>query len=480
MNSIKKSLFSGIFYTALAKYSGVLINIIIGAILARLLSPDEFGIVAIILVFVTFFNLLADFGIGPAIIQHQEISNNDIKSIFSFTLIIGFVLAGLFYLSSGLISRFYKEPALINVSRLLSVSVLFFSLQIIPYSLAQKSLKFKTIGLITLIIQIFSGTIAIILAYKGYSYFSLVFKSVVTSILTFIAFYVATPVKISFSISYSSLKKISRFSSYQFLFNFINYFSRNADKLLIGKFLNTEALGFYDKSYQLMMLPVQNLTHVITPVLMPVLAKHQDNKILIYNNYIKIVKLLALIGFPLSVLLTFSSTEIIYTLFGQQWQNSIPVFKILAFTIGIQMILSSSGAIFQTVNRTDLLFYSGIISSIFTLTGICYGIFFGKSLISIGYGILLAFYFNFFQGFYFLIHVALEISYRKFLRELIFPLFVGISIIPFMLLVDQININSMLLSLILKTLICIIITSILLLIFPKKRIEIIGIIKNKK
>lgn len=426
MASIRKSFTTGVLYTALAKYSGIFISIIIGAILARLLTPDEFGIVALVTVFVSFFNLLSDFGIGPAVVQNQSLTDEDIQSIFSFSILIGIILAGIFFLIAPFIAKFYNKPELIQVSRVLSLSILFFSWQIIPYALFQKALKFKQIGLITLGVQLFSGIIAIILAYAGFSYYALVVQSILVSGITLVIFFILNPIKIAFKVQKKSIEKIIRFSSFQFMFNFINYFSRNADNILIGKFFSSSALGYYDKSYRLMMVPVQNLTHVITPVLMPVLSKFQDDKRMVVDAYSKVTKLLATIGFPLSVFLYFSASEIIYILYGAQWEQSIPIFKLLALTVGIQVVLSSTGSIFQAVNRTDLLFYSGLLSAIFMVGGICYGIFVGKSLESIGYGLIVAFIINFFQSFYMLIHVALKESVKTFFKPFFFPILTSV------------------------------------------------------
>ncbi|MFV0590281.1 MAG: lipopolysaccharide biosynthesis protein [Draconibacterium sp.] len=426
MSSIRKSLTTGVFYTALAKYSGVFFSIVIGAVLARLLTPEEFGIVALVTVFATFFRLLSDFGIGQAVVQNQKLTKQDIQSIFSFSVIFGIVLSVVFYLAAPFIANFYKERALINVTKLLSLSVLFASVQIIPKAISQKNLKFKQIGIVTVIIQVVCGITAIILAYNGFSYYALVYQSIISSALTLIVFYLLNPIKVVFKIRMEAVKKIIRFSTFNFLFNFINYFSRNGDNLLIGKFLGSTALGFYDKAYRLMMLPAQNLTHVVTPVLMPVLAKHQDDKELIYNTYSKVVKILATIGFPLSVLLFFSAHEIINLLYGPQWELSIPVFKIIALTIGIQMIYSSAGSIFQAVDRTDLLFIYGVIGAILLLSGISYGVFIGKSIEAVGYGILIAFILNFFIVFYMLIHLALRNSYFTFLKNFIYPLIISL------------------------------------------------------
>lgn len=450
MVSIRKSLSSGIFYTALAKYSGIIISIVIGAVLSRLLTPEEFGIVALVTVFVGFFNLLSDFGLGQAVVQNQSLNDKDVHSIFSFSILLGFLLSGLFFLAAPLIAGFYDEPELINVSRLLSLAILFYSLQIIPKALFQKALKFKQIGLITVSVQFFSGVIAIILAYAGYSYYALVIQSILVGGISLIIFYSLKPVKIEWRIQLSAIKKIIRFSSFQFMFNFINYFSRNADNFLIGKFLGSASLGYYDKAYRLMSMPVQNLTHVITPVLMPVLSKYQDDKNFVFNSYLKVVKLLATIGFPLSVFLYFSAGDIIHILYGPQWTQSIPVFKLLALTVGIQMVLSSSGSIFQIVNRTDLLFISGFLNAITMIGGISYGIFIAKSLEAVGYGLIGAFCFNFFVGFFFLVHKALKKSLRTFLKAFGFPLFIAMVLLVFLWIFATIEPSSIVLAFIVK------------------------------
>ena len=428
MASVKQKLASGISYTAITKYSRIFISIFIGAILARLLSPAEFGLVALVTVFISFFYILTDVGIGPAIIQNKKLTETDLQSIFSFSILIGFTLALILFLLSHNIAAFYNDKQLIGIVKLLSLTVLFSAFKIVPNALLLKKLKFKEVGLITISVQLFSGIFAIILAKKGFSYYALVYKSIFDGFFTFLFFFWLSPIKLKFKIRKNSINKIIRFSTFQFLFNFINYFSRNADNLLIGKFIGPKSLGFYDKSYQLMMIPVQNLTHVITPVLHPVLSDFQNEKNKIYNTYVKAVKLLATIGFPLSIFLHFSANEIIFIVYGSQWEQSVPIFKILALTVGIQMVLSSTGAIFQAVNRTDLLFYSGFLGAFFMLSGICYGIFYEKSLESIGYGLIVAFIINFVHGFYFLIKVALGFSLSKFLKIFYFPLFISTAI----------------------------------------------------
>ena len=453
MVSIRKSLTSGVLYTGIAKYSNIIFSIIIGAILGRLLTPKEFGIVALVTVFVTFFNLLGDFGISKAVVQNQKLTKYDIQSIFTFSIVFALTLGTLFFFSAPFIAKFYSETELIKIAEFLSISVLFHTLQAIPKAQLEKALKFKQIGLITVSIQLITGIIAIILAYKGFSYYSLVIRSILNGVFLFVFFYLLSPIKIVFNINWSAINKILRFTIFNLGFNFINYFSRNGDNLLIGKFLGSASLGFYDKAYRLMMLPVQNLTHVITPAMVPIFSKYQDDQDVIYKAYFKVVKILATIGFPLSIFLFFSAQEIINIIYGPQWDQSIPIFKILALIVGIQMVYSSAGSVFLSINRTELLFYYGLISSFIFISCISLGIFWGNDLVSVGYGIIIGFTLNFFIVYYMLVHVALKKSLIHFLKGLIFPVFMSIFMIPPLYLFTRHQSMNIYFSLIIKIII---------------------------
>jgi len=470
----------GIFYTAISKYSGVIITIVITAILARLLTPAEFGVVALVTVFIGFFNLLGDLGIGPAIVQTRDLTKEDIESIFTFSAVMAFILALIFFLSGNMVSSFYEEPELIPLVRLLSISVFFNILSIVPRALNKKELRFKQMGMVTVGVQTLAGVLAIILAINGFSYYSIVFQNILTGFLLFALFYYLYPVAARFRINKAPLKRIAAFSTYQFAFNFINYFSRNLDNILIGKYLGPAALGFYNKSYTLMQLPVSNLTHVITPVLHPILAKHQNDKKIIYNSYKRVVKILAGIGFPVSVFLYFSASDLILVMFGPQWEMSVPVFKILALTVGIQVCLSSTGSIFQATGRTDLLFLTGALSAILMISGISYGVFIGESLEDVGYGLILAFTISFFQGFYLLINKALDESFISFLKIFIVPIFSAIVTVLAFYFMQYIIIENPIIQLVTNTLILLIILVLFFLSSHENRSFLKNMIKKRK
>ncbi|WP_099361270.1 lipopolysaccharide biosynthesis protein [Fredinandcohnia onubensis] len=414
---IQQELKKGILINFIAKYSTIIIQLIITSILARLLTPEEFGIVALILVFITFFNMLGDMGIGPAIIQNKSLDENDIRNIFNFTLMIGVVLGAVFALSGRFIADFYDNLAYINISLMLSLVVLFSILNIVPENLLYKDKRFLTVGIIGVVANVFSGAIAIILAYLGYGYYALIFQSILSIFMRFIIGTRIVKLKMKWQWGFYSVKKILNFSTYQFLFNFVNYFSRNFDNLLIGKVMGPTALGYYDKAYRLMLYPLQGITFVITPVLHPVLSQYQDDVSYIHQAYQKLINILSLIGGFFSVYCFFAAEEIIRILFGEQWLPSVPTFKILALSLIFQMVTSSSGSIFQSTNKVKFLFISGVISSIVNITSMIIGSLFGK-IEYVALGILIAFGLNFFQVFFLLGRFVFKSSTFSLLKEM--------------------------------------------------------------
>ena len=381
------------------------------------MTPKEFGVIAIVLVFITFFTMLGDMGLGPAIIQNKELKQKEISDIYIFSIIMAVILSIFFYFFSFFIVYFYDNTVYFKICHLLSISIFFNTVNIVPTAILLKNKQFKIIGINTFIVNSLVGIITIILAIKGFSYYSLVIDSIVESILIFSINLHFSKLKIIFNYDNSTINKIRRYSLFQFSFNFINYFSRNLDNILIGKYLGVNELGYYNKAYSLMLYPVQNLTFVITPVLQPVLSEYQNDKEAIYKYYIKIVKILALMGIFISMFCFFSSKEIILILFGNQWIQSINSFKILSLTIAIQMVASSSGSIFQATGHVKELFISGLLSAFVTVTSILIGLKFNK-IEFVAYGILIAFSINFFQTYYILIKKVFHKNLFNFFMEL--------------------------------------------------------------
>lgn len=449
----------------ISKYSNIVIQLLINSILARLLTPDDYGIVAIITVFIGFFTMIADMGIGPAIIQNKDLNKKEISDIFIFTIFIAIVISIGFTLFSIPLSRIYSNKVYIYLGMILSIGIFFNVLNIVPNAILLKNKKFKALGIRTVIITVIGGIITIIFAFKGAKYYALVINSVFVGVTTFIFNYFYSNLSINLSFSFESIKKIKEFSTYQFGFNFINYFSRNLDNLLIGKVMGQVVLGYYDKAYKLMLYPVQNLTHVITPVLHPILSDYQHDKNKIYNQYMKVINILSLLGVFILVFCYFSANEIILIMFGEQWHKSINTFKILSITIWIQILMSSTGSIFQSIGATKLLFKCGLITTMINILAIIIGVIL-KKIEFVALCIVISFTVNWIITFYYLIKKALNKSFIEFIKQfkecaiIIIIMILGFLIIP-------LKVDNIIISVVLKFLLAIILYIIGLIITKK-------------
>lgn len=447
--SIKKAT----MINAIAKYTQVIANIIFGAILARILIPDDYGIVAIITVFTTFFNILADMGLGSAVIQNKTLTDKDVSSIFTFSIYLALILAIIFSILAFPISVIYNNKVYMPLCWILSISIVFNTLNMIPNALLLKNKKFKVVAIRTIITTLTTSLITVVLALFGFKYYALVFQSVLSSFITFIWNFKSVELKWSFHIQRESLEKVKDFSMFQFAFSFVNYFARNLDNLLIGTFMGSTALAYYDKGYKLMQYPINNLTNVITPVLHPVLSEYQNDFAYIYKQYMKIVRILSLMGVFVSICCYALSREIILVVYGNQWVNAIPCFRWLSLSVWVQMLMSSTGAIYQSTGKTRMLFRSGFVTAIVTVCCIVIGLI-SKDVTSIAFMILIAFSINFIITYFLLIKKCFEYSLVDFFKSFKYDFIIAIILmITFYLLNHFIIVSSDFISLMVKGLI---------------------------
>lgn len=335
-----------------------------------------------------------------------------------------------------------------------SIAILFHCLDIVPSSLLKKNKKFKFIAFCNIIVQSSCGMIAILAAFCGFGAMSLLIQPVFGGAILFFIFFKQSNLSLSLKPNIYSIKKIFSYSLYQFLFSFINYFSRNLDKLVVGKSFGVVELGYYEKSYRLMMLPVGNLSHVITPAIQPIFSEYQNNKEWLFSKSMQLFRFLTLIGFPLTVFLFFSSRELVLTIFGSQWEGAIPVFQILSLSVGFQIIYSPQGAFFQSANAVKLMFYCGIVTALLNIIAVWLGCILFHSITILAWSIDIAYTLAFFMVYFVMVKYVFHQKFVRFLKILIEPLLLT-SMVAGALLIENhfIAIENIILSLFLKSLI---------------------------
>ena len=398
--SVRRELASGVFYTSIAKYAGIVVTLVVTGILSRLFTPEEFGVVNIATVVIAFFAIFSDLGIGPAVIQHKNLDRHDLGGIFSLSVWSGAVMALLFFAAAGWIASLYGDSQVLrNVLRILALNLFFAAANIVPNALILKEKRFRFAAMRSLTVQIAGGTAAIAAAYAGAGIYALTINPVFSSLMLLAINYRQNPLPLRLRPGRKALGKVFSFSAYQFSFQLINYFSRNLDKLLMGRYMSLSQLGYYDKSYRLMMLPLQNIAYVISPVMHPIFSEMQHDLKQLGASYLKVVRLLAFIGLPLSAVLFFTAQELVLIIFGDQWEPSVPVFRILALS---------------TRRSSDL--------PNLNVAAICTGIFAFGTTEAVAWCICASFAVNFVQCYHALFCLTLRTGWRRFWRNFLSPL----------------------------------------------------------
>lgn len=427
MTSINQQLKKAIGLSLLGRYSAYIVQLTLLMLYARWFSPEEFGVLAAIQVFVIFFMMLAEIGLGPALINQRQLSEKDRNGLFSLTWLIGIGIAIVFYIVTYGLNHFYGRDDYHLLGLPICVSILFSAANTLPMSFLQREQRFITLARSDVLAELPALIIVWWILDSGYPLYALAVRPLVVAIVKFVLNYIACA-KTEFSQpmfghNLAAIKPLLGFSGYQFAFNFINYFSRNLDNILVGRILGMGALGVYDKAYALMKYPLQLLTFAITPAIQPVLAQHSHDLDLMEKTHTDFVRKISVLGVLAGVLMGASSKEIVLILLGEQWRGVGSLLQTLSVAIPVQVILSTSGAFYQALNRTDLLFKCGLFSSILNVTAIIIGLLFG-SLQMLTLCLIISFHVNFFQCYW--------IMYRKAFRRPIRALF--IALIPAVLL----------------------------------------------
>lgn len=453
---MNKKLKEGFTFTAIGTYSNFLIQIIVQAILSRVLSPKEYGVVAIMQVFIVFFAMLVEAGMGPAIIQNKMLTKEDNMSLFNFSAIFAIIIAVIFGLFGILLSRIYMNPSYTYLTWIQAISILFNGLNIVPTALLNKRKEFKSVNFSAVIGSLFAGGIGVTMACWGFGVYALIVSAITAAFVSFCLNRYFADIWFTRRWRKAPLASIWKVSRDQFGSNFINYFSNNSDNILVGKFMGDTALANYNKSFQLLTLPTTLLLSIVNPVLQPVLSEYQDDVKTIRNTYYRIIHLLALIGIPLSIFLSMSAKQIIFFFFGSQWGGAVVPFSYLALIVWCQMTSYSNGAIWQSRNQTNFFLFSSIINTFILVFSIIGGILLG-GINSLALCVAIGNFVSFFWKFYYITKKSLDDSLINLLKNFINPFILGIFTFVGLHLESFIDPINVFFSLIIRSLVVIII-----------------------
>lgn len=361
-----------------SKLVSVAAQLVVTMILARLLTPEEYGVMAILTVFAGLFSVLADAGISTAIAQFQDLKQSDYERLFFFSLILGLILSAAFFVASFGIAWFYGDRIYVPLGAVMAFAVLFNSLNMVPNGVLIKKRQFKLIGLRLILCTIVVGAVVIALAFTGLGCFAIALQSVLTSLFVLVWNLATSRLRMAVGDFRPVLKKVGSFSLYQFGHEAIVWLSGNADSLLAGKLFGPAALGYYNKAYSLYGYPGNILAAPIASTLIPFLAPLQNGKPALRAKFVGVMRKASLICALCTVGMSVCSTELIVIMFGDAWLPAAPLLQILALAIYARGVNSVHAPLLSASNRPDLLMCSTLVNTAITLSFIFLGGFLGS------------------------------------------------------------------------------------------------------
>ena len=372
--SLRQKTFTGLYWSFLSQGARQGVQFVIVVILAQLLSPDDFGLLAMAVVFTEFAAMFVDMGIGQALIQKQDATDDHYCSAFWLNVGLGLTLMLLVAGLSPLIAWFYRQPQLQPVVAVLSFNFIFSSLTVVQQSRWMKEMEFRKLAMRDIVAVVLAGVVGIGLARAGFGVWSLVAQSLSLAAVNAAVMWRLSPWRPKFIFSLDCIKDIVRFSAHMTGFNVVNYLARNTDKLLIGRFLGSEALGLYALAYKLMMLAVENISWVVGKVMFPAFAKIQQDLDHVRRIYVRMVKSVALLTFPLMGWLFVLAPEIVRVLFGPQWLATIVLIRIFCLCGMAQSLTTLGGTIYMSRGRPDIQWKMSVMNFILVAVSIALGL----------------------------------------------------------------------------------------------------------
>lgn len=386
--NLKDQAISGVKWSGFARGSQQVIQIIVTIVLTRLLAPEDFGLIAMALVFTGLIGVFNDFGTGAAIIQKKELTEDDLSSIFWFNVVVGITAALLTIVFSPLVATFYNKAILAPLLSIMAAGFLFTGISNVQQSLLRKRMEFRKLSLIEITSAASGGVLAVGLAYRGFGAWSLVWQGLFTTMTAAFLLWVMSRWRPGFKFKVGSIRAIMSYSLNLLGSGMVNYFSRNVDYLLIGKFLGAEPLGYYTLAYRLMLYPLQNISQVTSRTLFPAFSLIQHNDEIFRDAYLKSTKYIAFVTFPMMLGLFTIADEFVLTLFGPNWEPTIFLLKVLCFVGMMQSIGGTVSQIYMAKGRTDWMFRWGIVATSAVTFAVAIGLFWGIKGVAISYAIV--------------------------------------------------------------------------------------------
>ena len=391
--SFKGRVVNGALWNGLERFGTAFFLFVSNLVLARLLSPDDFGCIGMLMVFISVSDAIVDGGFGAALVQKKEVSQIDYSTIFLWNVLVSIVLYCILFFSAPAIASFYHIDSLSIILRIQGLVLLFNGVCVIQRSMLQRELLFKKLAKINLFATVLGTLLGIICAFVGLGVWSLVIKLLLTSVIASIVLWAKTkwmPVR---NFSKESFRTLFNFGSFMFLTSITNSVHSNFISLVIGKSINSATLGYFTQARKLEDVPRQTVSSIVRNVAFPAFSKLQDDREKLLEYVRTTTRTLSFINFSMTILMMVIARPLVLLLFSEKWEQSIPYFQVICLFGLIYTITEFYNSILKAQGKSQLLFLTNFIYKVVGVFLVFVGTFWGMK------GILFTFVASYYLGF---------------------------------------------------------------------------------
>jgi O-antigen/teichoic acid export membrane protein len=381
---MSKTLTNGLMWSAIERLSTQGISFLLGLVVARLVLPSEYGLVAMLNIFMAIAQTFIDSGFGNALIQKKNRSDVDFSTVFYFNIAISVVLYILMYVSAPLIANFYNQPRLVEITRWSSLSLIIMSLALVQRTILTINLNFKGLAKISLVSIVLSGVIGVYTAYRGWGVWALVIQSIANNFFNTMLLWVNTKWYPSLSFSVNSFKQLFTFGSKLLASGMLHTIYLNLYSLVIGKFYNVSDVAYYNRAYSISQMPSANLSFIFNRTVYPIQCEHQDDNKWLSETFLKYLKTSCFVIFPLMTILAAIAKPLVVIILTDRWSPIAPLVSILSIAYMFIPVMTINNQILNVKGRSDLFFRAEVIKKIVAIVILCLTLPFGIYVLCMG------------------------------------------------------------------------------------------------
>lgn len=390
MKDLKEKTIRGGFARFLAQIIYFVLRVGSLMILARLLVPNDFGLVGMVTAFTGVLNLFRDFGLSTATVQKANVTDEQVSTLFWINMVVGAILTLFSLISAPFVARFYHEPRLLSVTAALALGFLFNAAGVQHSAVLQREMRFTALAIINIVSQSVGIVLAIGMALAGFGYWSLVALTLSIPLATTIGLWLTAGWAPGVPRRHAGVRSMLRFGSTVTLNGLVVYVAYNLDKVLVGRYWGALALGIYGRAYQFINIPTDNLNTAIGEVAFSALSRVQHEPDRVRNYFLKGYALVVTLTIPITVVCALFAKDLVLVLLGPKWIEAIPLFRLLAPTIFFFGIVNPLGWLMYATGLVGRSLRIALVLAPLLIAGYIVGLPYGAKGVAAGFSAVLA------------------------------------------------------------------------------------------